>query len=392
MRTLEELQEVSPQDYQITVFGSEIHGSYNRILLSPLLAGEKRFEDIVTHAPEWFEQRGITLHRADPVVRIDRVRRRVYSRSGLEVAYDRLLIATGSNPIILPVPGSRLRGVVTFRDMQDVDAMLASADKDRRAVVIGGGLLGLEAAGGLKARGMQVTVVHLAAHLMERQLDAHAAGLLQAEFERRGIEFVMLANTTRLIGDTTVSGVELAEGRTLPADLVVMAVGVRPNVELARSAGLPCERGLLVDDTMLTNDPAVYAVGECVQHRGKTFGLVAPLLAQARVCAASLAERGTRGYYSNNDSTQLKVSGIDVFSAGNYAGGPGCETLVLRDAKQGIYKRLVIERDRICGAVLYGDTRDSAWYLKLINERQDIQSLRDGLLFGRPESQTAGSS
>jgi NAD(P)H-dependent nitrite reductase small subunit len=375
MRTLEELLEVAPHEYQITVFGSE-----------------PQSKEIVTHAPEWFEERRITLHPADPVVSIDRVRRCVRARFGASAAYDRLLIATGSRPIVLPVPGKDLAGVVTFRDVKDVDAMLASAPKHPQAVVIGGGLLGLEAASSLNRRGMQVTVVHIAPHLMERQLDAHAATLLRSELERRGITFVLPATTVRLLGSDHVTGVELNGGRTLSASLVVMAVGVRPNTALARAAGLPCDRGLLVDDTMLSNDPSIYAVGECVQHRARTFGLVAPLLAQARVCAASLAERGARGYSAAQDATQLKVSGIDVFSAGNYEQGAGCESLVLRDAKRGVYKRLVIQDDRIRGAVLYGDTRDSGWYLQLIKDGSDIRAFRDELLFGKPAEQAAGAA
>jgi nitrite reductase (NADH) large subunit len=387
VRALEELQGLAPQGYDITVFGAESHGSYNRVLLSPLLSGEKRMVDIVTHPPEWYAQHGIALHCADPVTHIDRVRRRVRSRSGIEVSYDRLLIATGSLPILLPLPGSDLAGVITFRVLQDVDAMLAATESRRRAVVIGGGLLGLEAASGLLQRGLEVTVVHIQPHLMEQQLDAQAADLLRGELERRGLKFRMAATASHLHGETHVTGVGMADGTVLPADLVVMAVGVRPNVGLARAAGLPCDIGLLVDDTMLTNDPAVYAIGECVQHRGKTFGLVAPLLEQARVCAAYLAERGTRGYRASQSSTQLKISGIHVFSAGNHRAGPGAESLVLRDPKRGIYKRLIIEQDKIRGAVLYGDVRDGGWYLDLINEGRDIQTLRDQLLFGAPQPQ-----
>jgi nitrite reductase (NADH) large subunit len=222
---------------------------------------------------------------------------------------------------------------------------------------------------------------------MEQQLDAQAAGMLRGELERRGLQFKLPATTLHLCGETRVSGVGLADGSVLPADLVVVAVGVRPNIELASAAGLPCARGVLVDDTMLTNDPAIYAIGECVEHRGKTFGLVAPLLEQARVCAAYLAERGTRGYRASQLSTQLKVTGIQVFSAGNHRPGPGLESLVLRDPKRGIYKRLVIEDDKIRGAVLYGDVRDSGWYLNLMNEGRNIHALRDQLLFGAPRSQ-----
>jgi NAD(P)H-dependent nitrite reductase small subunit len=386
VRAIEELRGLAPQGHDITVFGAEPHGSYNRVLLSPLLSGEKRIEDIVTHPPEWYAEQGITLHRADPVTQIDRVRRCVRSRNGIEAFYDRLLIATGSLPNLLPVPGSGLEGVITFRVLQDVDTMLAATRSRRRAVVIGGGLLGLEAASGLLQRGLDVTVVHIHPHLMEQQLDAQAADLLRGELERRGLKFRMAAETSHLCGETQVSGVGLADGSVLPADLVVMAVGVRPNIELARAAGLPCDLGLLVDDTMLTNDPAIYAIGECVQHRGKTFGLVAPLLEQARVCATYLAERGTRGYRALQPSTQLKVSGIDVFSAGSHHAGPGLESLVLRDPKRGIYKRLVIEQDKIRGAVLYGDVRDSGWYLDLMNEGRNIHAFRDQLLFGAPQS------
>jgi nitrite reductase (NADH) large subunit len=279
--------------------------------------------------------------------------------------------------------------VIAFRDLGDVDAMLAMARTHRRAVVIGGGLLGLEAANGLKARGMDVTVVHLFPHLMERQLDAHAAGLLRAELETRGLKFLLGVNTAALLGTTQVTGVRFADGSEVAADLVVMAVGVRPNIDIAKAAGLPCERGVLVDDTLQTNDPAIYAVGECVQHRGKTFGLVAPLYEQARVCATYLAERAVPGYREGTVATQLKVTGIELFSAGNYA-SPGGESLVLKDPQRGIYKRLVIEHNKVRGAVLYGDTRDGRWYLDLIEKGSDIQAMRDDLLFG--ETAVAGSA
>jgi nitrite reductase (NADH) large subunit len=384
IRAVEVLLELAPRTYDITVFGAENHGSYNRVLLSPLLAGDKRIEDVVTHPPEWYVRQGITLHSADPVTHLDRVHRCVRSREGVEAPYDRLLIATGSRPIVLPIPGSGLPGVVTFRDLQDVDAMLAASRERRHAVVIGGGLLGLEAASGLLHRGLDVTVVHIHRHLMEQQLDAQAAELLRGELERRGLKFKMAASTSHLRGEARVSAVGFADGSELPADLVVMAVGVRPNIGLAKAAGLPCDRGVLVDDAMLTYDPSIYAIGECVQHRGQTFGLVAPLLEQARVCATYLAERSSRGYRGSQVSTQLKVTGIDVFSAGNIAPGPGSESLVLRDPKRGIYKRLVIERDRIRGAVLYGDVRDSGWYLDLMKERRNIHAFRDELLFGAP--------
>lgn len=382
--TLEALLELAPQAHDITVFGAETRGGYNRVLLSNLLAGEKKEADIITHPPEWYRTRGIELHAGDAIESIDRRRRCVRSRRGLVAAYDRLLIATGAVPLRLEVPGCNLRGIATLRNLEDVEALVAAAKTCRRAIVIGGGLLGLEAASGLKRRGMEVTVLHLEPELMDRQLDAQAAALLRLELEKRGLEFVMPARATGFVGETHVAGVKTADGLVLPAELVVVAIGIRPNIVLAQSAGLACDRGILVDDTLATHDPAIYAVGECVQHRGATFGLVAPLMAQAQVCASFLAERAARGYRPPEPSTQLKVSGIDVFSAGNLKPAPGSESLVLRDARRGIYKRLIIENDRIRGALLYGDVRDGHWYLELMRERRDIRELRDALLFGAP--------
>ncbi len=389
MRTIEEVLARASHGFQITVFGAEMRGSYNRVLLSPLLAGEKKLEEIITHPPEWYRQQGIDLHEGDAVVAIDRVQRRVHSARGIEVPYDRLLIATGGLPVMLNVPGATLPGVLGFRDVADVDAMLVAARTHRRAVIIGGGLLGLEAGNGLARQGMDVTVVDVAEHVMNRQLDAHAAQLLRAELEGRGLKFVLPARTTAILGDERVTGVQLADGNVLAADLVVMAVGVKPNIELARAAGVRCDRGILVDDTLQTFDPAIYAVGECVQHRNATFGLVAPLLEQAQVCGQQLAGHGVARYPGSRLSTQLKISGVDVFSAGDYLGNERSEMLVLRDARRGIYKRLVVEDNRVRGAVLYGDTRDGRWYFDLINEQRDIRLLRDRLLFGEAECQSS---
>lgn len=382
MRTVEELLNLAPTAWDITVFGSEPHGNYNRILLSPVLSGEKKVADIMINSLEWYQEKEITLHAGDPVVEIDRKRRVVKAASGLEVPYDRILLATGSNPIVLPVPGNKLPGVVTFRDLSDVDAMLQASKHYKRAVVIGGGLLGLEAAYGLKRRGMEVLVVHLLDSLMERQLDKAAGELLKASLEKRGLSFKMSAKTTEILGDARVTGVRFEDGDEVQADLVVMAAGIRPNVELAKQAGLRCERGVLVDDSMQTYDPSIYAVGECVQHRGLTYGLVAPLWDQARVCAIHLAEVGVSYYRGSLTSTQLKVTGVDMFSAGDFLGGPNSEALVMKDAKRGIYKRVVIEDNKIIGAVLYGDTKDGPWYFELMNEQRDVGSLRDRLLFG----------
>jgi nitrite reductase (NADH) large subunit len=382
MRTVEELLRIAPQTYQIEVFGAEPHASYNRMLLSPLLSGERKVHEIMLHPVEWYREHGVTLHPGDPIVEIDRIKRRVRSRSGAQANYDRLLIATGSSPIMLPIPGNGLSGVKTFRDLQDVDTLLAVARERRRAVVIGGGLLGLEAANGLRCRGMDVTVIHLPETLMERQLDSAAAKLLQSSLEKRGLKFKMAAKTVAVLGDSCATGVKLADGTEIAADLVVMAVGIRPNAELARAAGVQCDRGVLVDDTMLTYDPSIYAVGECVQHRNKTYGLVAPLWEQAAVCARQLAEVGMIRYSGSVSSTQLKVTGIDLFSAGDFNPSTRGESLVFNDAKRGIYKRLVIENDRIRGVVLYGDTRDGPWYFELMSQSRNIASLRNRLLFG----------
>jgi NAD(P)H-dependent nitrite reductase large subunit/NAD(P)H-dependent nitrite reductase small subunit len=382
MRTVEELLDHAPNAYEITVFGAEPHGNYNRIMLSPVLAGEKKFEEIILHPKSWYAERGITLHTSDLVTSIDRRKRIVKSASGIEAPYDRLLLATGSNPIMLPIPGKDLPGVVTFRDLQDVDSMLRAAQQYHRAVVIGGGLLGLEAANGLLRQGMDVTVVHLLDTLMERQLDKPAAQLLRASLEKRGLKFHMPAQTAAILGDTRVTGVRFANGTEIAADIVVMAVGIRPNVELAKSVGLRCERGVLVNDTLQTFDPSIYAVGECVQHRNNTYGLVAPLWEQARVCATHLAELGMSRYRGSLVSTQLKVTGIDLFSAGDFSDAPGTESLVMRDAKRGVYKRLIIQINKVRGAVLYGDVKDGPWYMELIGTGRDIGPLRDKLLFG----------
>jgi nitrite reductase (NADH) large subunit len=287
------------------------------------------------------------------------------------------------------VPGNKLEGVCTFRDLQDVDTMLAASKKYKHAVVIGGGLLGLEAAYGLKRRGMEVTVVHLLDSLMERQLDKAAAELLKASLEKRGLNFKMNAKTTEIVGDARVSAVRFDDGSEIHADLVVMAAGIRPNIELAKDAGLRCERGVVVDDAMLTYDPSIYAVGECVQHRNLTYGLVAPLWEQARVCAIHLAEKGVSYYRGSLTSTQLKVTGIDLFSAGDFTGGPNSEALVMKDTKRGIYKRVVIENNKVIGAVLYGDTKDGPFYFDLMNEQRDVGTMRDRLLFGASLAESA---
>lgn len=390
-RAVEELLARNPSRYRVTIFGAEPRVNYNRIMLSPVLAGEKCFEDIVINDAAWYADNGIALIAGDPVAAIDRDAKTVTTRSGLTESYDRLLIATGSDPFIIPVPGKDLPGVIAFRDMDDVDTMLAAADAGGDAVVIGGGLLGLEAAHGLSLRGMKVTVIHLMPTLMERQLDEAAGWLLKNALEARGQTILTGADTAQIVGDGKVEGVKLKDGTLIPASLVVMAVGIRPSVALARDAGLAVGRGIQVDDHMVTSDPAVLAVGECVEHDGQVYGLVAPLWDMCRSLADGLVEKHT-GYRGSVTSTKLKVSGIDVFSAGDFSGGDGCEDIVLRDASRGVYKRVIVRDDRIVGAVLYGDTADGSWYFDLLKKQEDVSSLRDLLIFGQAFAAGGGAA
>ncbi|MEH0168035.1 nitrite reductase large subunit NirB [Roseateles microcysteis] len=389
VRTLEELLKIAPDLYDITVFGAEPHPNYNRILLSPVLAGEQTIEEIILNPLDWYEDNNITLHLGKKVTQIDRVKRRVIAEDGngstTSADYDRLLIATGSSPFILPVPGKELNGVIAYRDIADTNAMIDAATKYQHAVVIGGGLLGLEAANGLMLRGMQVTVVHLGDWLMERQLDDQAGDLLRKSLEARGLKFLLGAQTQALIGgkDGRVMAVQFKDGKEIPADLVVMAAGIRPNTELAASAGIHCNRGIVVSDTMQTiTDPRIYSVGECAAHRGIAYGLVAPLFEQGKVCATHLAEFGIGRYQGSQTSTKLKVTGIDLFSAGDFMGGEGSEEILMSDPFAGVYKKLVIKDDKLVGACLYGDTVDGSWYFKLLREGRKISDIRDKLMFG----------
>ena len=385
VRTVEELLKIAPQLYDITVFGAEPHPNYNRILLSPVLAGEQTIDEIVLNPRSWYSEHDITLRLGRKVVQIDRVHRRVVADDGTEESYDRLLIATGSDPFMLPVPGRELDGVIAYRDIADTLCMIETAKTHRHAVVIGGGLLGLEAANGLMLRGMQVTVVHVADWLMERQLDAVAAQLLQQSLSQRGLRFELGAHTAALLdnGQGRVCAVRLKDGREVPADLVVMAVGIRPNVALAEAAGLLCQRGIVVSDTLQSvTDPRIYSVGECASHRGVAYGLVAPLFEQAKVCANHLAQFGIGRYIGSHTSTKLKVTGIDLYSAGEFMGGADCEEIVLSDPIGGVYKKLVIRQDKLVGACLYGDTVDGSWYFKLLREGRKIHDIRDKLMFG----------
>lgn len=390
MRTLEYLLQFSPEFYDITVFGAEPFGNYNRVMLSPVLADEMSFEEIILHDPDWYRRHGVTLHAGKTITHIDRKRRKVMTKDGIEATYDRLLLATGSTPFMIPVPGIDLDGVMAYRDIFDVRNMVQAAKLYKRAVVIGGGLLGLEAANGLLRQGMDVTVIHHIENLMERQLDSTAAACLRAALERRGMKFLMAHQTAAIVpagNRARVGAVRFGNGSEVPADLVVVAAGIRPNTELAKQAGLYCERGVVVDDTLQTYDPCIYAVGECAQHRGVAYGLVAPLYDQARVCAAHLAEQGHAAYKGSAVSTKLKVTGIDMFSAGDFNGDAnpesGAEVLIYQDPGAGVYKKLVLKNDTLIGAVLYGDARDGAWYFDKLLARENIAAIRDDLVFGR---------
>ena len=401
VRTIEELIKVAPELYDITVFGAEPHPNYNRILLSPVLAGEQTLDEIVLNSWDWYTENHITLHAGKTVTSVDRVKRivRAVDAQGAvtEEEYDRLLMCTGSNPFILPIPGKDLKGVIAYRDIADTNEMIATAKEYKKAVVIGGGLLGLEAANGLMLRGMDVTVVHVMPTLMERQLDSAAAKLLQKALQDRGLKFRMGAQTQELIGgedgreagdDTRprVKAIKFKDGTELPADLVVMAVGIRPNTTLAESMRLHCNKGIVVNDTMqTTTDARIYSVGECAAHRGVAYGLVAPLFEQAKVAANHLAQFGIGRYTGSLTSTKLKVTGIDLFSAGEFMGGDGTEEIVMSDPLApggGVYKKLVIKDDKLIGACLYGDTVDGSYYFKLLRDGRSVGDIRDRLMFG----------
>ncbi|WP_298602573.1 nitrite reductase large subunit NirB [uncultured Limnohabitans sp.] len=396
VRAIEELLKLAPDLYDITVFGAEPHPNYNRILLSPVLAGEQTLEEIVLNDWAWYTDNNITLHAGCKVTQVDRVKRVVIAQNAagetVSTPYDRLVIATGSNPFILPLPGKDLQGVLAYRDIADTQAMIDAAAQFKHAVVIGGGLLGLEAANGLMKRGMQVTVVHVGDWLMERQLDKVAAQMLQASLEARGMQFRMSAQTAALVGNDSgrVSQVEFKDGSHVPADLVVMAVGIRPNTALAESMGLHVNRGIVVSDTLQTvTDPRIWAVGECAAHRGIAYGLVAPLFEQGKVLANHLAEFGIGRYLGSQTSTKLKVTGIDLFSAGDFMGKASgrpedeeCEEIVMSDPAGGVYKKLVLRGDQLVGACLYGDTVDGSWYFKLLRDGRNVADIREKLMFG----------
>ncbi|WP_300581210.1 nitrite reductase large subunit NirB [Marivita sp.] len=380
-RMLEHLTDAALDAFDITLFNAEPRGNYNRIMLSPVLAGDKTYEEIITHDDAWYAARNITCRFGEAVAGIDRTAKTVTAANGDVLTYDKLVFGTGSTPFMIPLPGHDLEGVIAYRDLEDTEAMMAMGT-GKKVVVIGGGLLGLEAAAGMAARGVEVTVVHIMGHLMERQLDEAAGYLLKSSLEAKGITVKLRANSKAILGaDGRVRALLLEDGTELPCDLLVMAVGIRPNVALAQGAGLAVGRGIHVDDQMVTSDADVLAVGECVEHDGTLFGLVAPLYDQARVAAQTLL--GEAAVFKQKTlSTKLKVTGCDLFSAGDFADGEGREDIVFRDPARGVYKRLVIEGTRLVGAVMYGDTADSTWFFGLIQSGEDISEMRETLIFG----------
>jgi nitrite reductase (NADH) large subunit len=386
-RTLEHLMTIAPGRHDVTVIGAEPVPGYNRILLSPVLAGEMTKEELQLQGAEWYQRHGIRLKLGRKATAILRGSREIVTDDGVRTPYDTLLLATGSRPVRLPVPGADLDGVATYRDLADTEAMIRASEVYPRAVVIGGGLLGLEAASGLRTRGMEVDVVHVMPWVMERQLDEAAASVVQRKLEARGIRFHLGCQTLAIEGDRCARSVTIqrdgADPVHLPADLVVMAVGIRPDTALAGAAGLRVDRGIVVDDTLLTYDPRIYAVGECVRHRGTCYGLVQPLYDMAKVCATHLAGVGSHYYSGSTQSTHLKVTGIDVFSAGDLSDAPRRQSQVLRDPVNGIYRRLVLEDDRLVGGVLVGDSSGASRYSDLIRTKASIDSLRKELMFLR---------
>ncbi|RWE44829.1 nitrite reductase large subunit NirB [Mesorhizobium sp.] len=382
-RMLEHLLEQAPGRYAVTIFNAEPRVNYDRIMLSPVLSGEKAYDEIIIHGDGWYIKHGITLYKGHKIVAIDRTAKTITSDHGVTEPYDKLVIATGSVPFIIPVPGHNLPGVLTYRDLDDVQAMMLAAQSRAKAVVIGGGLLGLEAAAGLNAQGMDVTVLHVMPTLMERQLDPAAGYLLQRAVEERGIKVITKANTQAITGNGKVEQVELADGTIIPATLVVMAVGIRPNAALAKDAGVAVNRGIVVDAGMRSNDPDIFALGECAEVGGMVYGLVAPLYEMARVAAHQLAGDETAAFVHMDTPTKLKVTGIDLFSLGDFADGDDRQEIVLRDAAAGVYKRLVLKDDRIIGTVLYGETSDGAWFNDLKKKQTDISQMRDTLIFGQ---------
>ncbi len=382
VRAIEEILNANPDMFDITIFGAEKYPNYNRIMLSPVLAGDTTIDEIILNDEQWYADNGITLHMGTRIKEIQRGYNKVVSEDGTETEYDNLIIATGSNPFIIPVPGHDKEGVMAFRDIDDCDAMLEAAKTYQKAAVIGGGLLGLEAAKGLLHLGMDVTVIHDQATLMNMQLDSIAGEMLRTDLEKQGMKFKVSTLTTEVTGESRVSGLKFKDGSSLDCDLLIMAVGIRPNMALAKDCGLFCQRGIVVNDYMQSvTDPSVYTVGECAEHRGIAYGLVTPLFEQAKTLAHMITGQGLRAYTGSVVSTKLKISGVDVFSAGDFMGTPGADVIELMDKVGGVYKKLVLEDDQIKGVVMFGDTADGPTFFQWMQDGKDISDQRSSLLF-----------
>lgn len=383
LRTIEDLLELTKDKYDITVYGEEPYVNYNRIMLSYILSGEKSFEDTIINHPLWYDENSITLNKGDKIISIDKETKTIKSQSEKVESYDKLLIATGSLPFIPKTTGSNLKNVIAFRNKADVDTILETINKEKTAVVVGGGLLGLEAAYGIAMHGIKTILVHRSGSILSQQLDSTGGRLLQKNLEKYGIEFKLNTTISEISGKEEVETVTFSDGESVESNLVIFATGIIPNTALAIEATLTTNKGIVVDDFLTTSDESIFAIGECVEHSGNTYGLVAPLYEQAKVLAKKLAGVKTEGYSGSTLSTRLKISGVDLFSAGDYLGDETTEDLILLDEKVGIYKKLVIYDNKIIGVVLYGDTADASWYLKLLKEHTDISDLRTKILFGK---------
>ena len=381
LRTIEDLLEIDKNRYEITIYGEEPHVNYNRIMLSYILSQEKTFEDTIINHQSWYEQNNITLHKSDKIISINKNSKEITSQNGKTQSYDKLLIATGSTAFIPKTAGSELGNVIAFRKKADVDTILGTINKEKTAVVVGGGLLGLEAAYGIAMHGIKTILVHKSGSILSQQLDSTGGKLLQKNLESYGIEFKLNTTISEISGNKQVEKVTFSDNSSVESNLVIFATGIVPNTTLAINSQLDTKKGILVNDFLTTSDESIFAIGECVEHNGNTYGLVAPLYEQAKVLAKVLAGKSTDGYSGSTLSTRLKISGVDLFSAGDYLGDETTEDLILLDEKVGIYKKLVIYKDKIIGIVLYGDTNDASWYLKLLKENTDISDLRTKILF-----------
>ncbi len=369
--------------FEITIFGDETHVNYNRILLSSVLAGERTSDEIALNTLEWYRRNDIDLRLGIRIVDVNAPRKTVTGDDGRVTAYDTLLLATGSSPFMPPIDGLNLDGVFTFRTLDDTRHLLDRAAPGVKAIVIGGGLLGLEAARGLQVKGCDVTVVHLMSTLMERQLDPDGGNYLAGKLEDLGINVLLGRSTVAIVGEGHVEGVALEDGTVLDADLVVVAAGIKPNVDLAYKAGVTVNRGIVVNDWMETSDPDIFAVGECVEHRGVCYGLVAPLLDQGKVLAATITGNKGPAYAGTVQAAKLKIMGVDVFSAGDWS-EQHADPVRYEDRALGVYKKLTLRGGRLVGAILVGDTSDSHRYMEWLRTGTDLAEKRSRLFFPPP--------